>query len=152
MKMRKKTFRRLNSKLDLRSILYTNLNSKEDQIFPKHIATIEQVLLLAIQIAVCMHHTCFSLSAVIFAWSSCSCFFRSAFWRKIQIKSLLLSRKPVILYKVVQSRPNTVSEVCDVRKVAYLRVLLHLGNEFLQRKKTTDTHQWHLPAKDENCM
>lgn len=49
----KKTFRRLNSKLDLRSILYPNHNSEEDQIFPTNTATIEQVLLLAIQIKWC---------------------------------------------------------------------------------------------------
>lgn len=43
--------------------------------------------------------------------------------------------KRQVSYKGVQITRNTLNCACDVSDVGYLRVLLHLGNEFLQRKK-----------------
>lgn len=70
--------------------------------------------------------TCFSLSAVIFAWSSWSCFFRSAFYESTSTVSEPNHIPTTHAHSGMWTRSDSF---------LYLRVLLHLGNQFLQKKK-----------------
>ena len=112
--------------------------------------------------------TCFSLSAVIFAWSSWSCFFRSAFWKtKPKQEPVSLSRtksyrNKILWFQMVYNHCNVQGDVQPLIQLwlntnicwVYLRVLLHLGNQFLWKTKTQSEkhkYQWHLLVAAESC-